>query len=141
MCQAQNTNIFVEVQKGEVMSIGERLTLLRKTLDINQSMMAMVMGCTQANISLYEKDGSTMSVKYLVPLRNAYNVNLDWLLQGVGEMFLPPTSFSQPAEKPVIKTSAPSKNKDKLLKKIDMLSAELQKALRELKELKEYISG
>jgi len=122
------------------MSIGKRLTLLRKTLDINQSTMAMVMGCTQANISLYEKDGSTMSIKYLIPLRNAYSVNLDWLLQGVGDMFLPLTSFSKSSENPIIKASVSPKQKNKLLKKIDTLSMELQKTVRELQELKEFIN-
>jgi len=116
------------------MSVGKRLILLRKTLDLNQTDMAMVMGCSQVNISQYEKDDTTMSIKYLIPLRKAYNVNLDWLLLGLGEMFLPITSSQQPVEKPIINGYISPKKKDKLVKEIKKLSAELQRILQDLTE-------
>jgi len=115
------------------MSIGARLIILRKILDINQSEMAMVMGCTQGTVSLYEKDGTTMSVKCLSPLRKAYNVNLDWLLHGVGEMFMSDTYNQQSTEnQPPVEVK--NKKKDKLLKEIYRLSAEMQHILQELQE-------
>jgi len=116
------------------MSVGERLILLRKTLDINQSDMAMVMGCTQGNISRYEKDGTIMSIKYLIPLRKAYNVNLDWLLLGRGEMFQPETYVQPPVEITSIKKSANPTKKDKMIKKMNELSAELHNTWQELSE-------
>jgi len=116
------------------MSISARLILLRKTLDINQSDMAMVMGCSQSNISYYENDGNTISVKCLIALRNAYNVNLNWLLLGMGEMFLPVSGIQQPTESPTLMRYISPKKKDKLAKKIMELSDELQNILQELKE-------
>jgi len=123
------------------MSIGERLILLRKSLDINQTDMAMVFGCTQANISYYEKDGNTLPVKYIIQLRDTYNVQLDWLLLGRGEMFITDTHTKQPTEPPVAKASVNPKTKNKVIKKINELSTELQRVSQELQELKEYIEG
>jgi len=121
------------------MSVGERLTLLRKTLDINQTDMAMTIGCTQGNISQYEKDGSTMSIKYLIPLRSAYSVNLDWLLLGIGKMFVSDTGtgIPQPADIPLIKGGGNPKKNEKLVKEINQLSADVQKTLQKVAK---YIS-
>jgi len=117
------------------MNIGERLILLRKTLGINQSDLALVLGCTQANISQYEKNGAIMSAKYLIPLRNAYNVNLEWLLLGVGGMFLPDT-FVHPSDESQTSTiSVNPERKDKLLKDIDDLSVIFQRILLEMKDM------
>jgi len=115
------------------MSIGARLIILRKILDINQSEMAMVMGCTQGTVSLYEKDGTTMSVKCLSPLRKAYNVNLDWLLHGVGEMFMSDSYLQQSTEN-LTSVELKIKKKDKLIKEMVRLSTEMQNVLQELLE-------
>jgi len=104
------------------MSVGERLTLLRKTLEINQTDMAMAIGCSQANISKYEKDSTTMSIEFLIPLRKAYNVNLDWFLLGIGDMFLTDTGVQRAS-----KSKAQPKKKDKMIKEIDDMQMRLQK--------------
>jgi len=117
------------------MNIGERLILLRKTLGINQSDLALVLGCTQANISQYEKNGAIMSAKYLIPLRNAYNVNLEWLLLGVGSMFLPDTFIHSSDENQTSTISINPERKDKLLKDIDELALSFQKILIEMKDM------
>jgi len=104
------------------MSVGERLTLLRKTLDINQTDMAMTIGCSQANISKYEKDSTTMSIEFLIPLRKAFNVNLDWLLLGIGEMFI-----SEPRVPRTSRIKQKPKSNDKMIKEIDDVQLKLQK--------------
>jgi len=138
-----DTNLFVLPVKGEMMSVGKRLILLRKTLDINQSDLAMVMGCTQANVSVYEKDGSAMSAKYLTSLRNAYSVNLDWLLLGTGKMFISSSSAPQPNEQqteqqielPIIKGPTNTREKARLIKEIKRLSVDLQEILQKMTEI------
>jgi len=116
------------------MSIGKRLTLLRKTLDIKQVDMAMVIGCSQGNLSQYETDRPIIPVKCIIPLRVTYNVNLDWLLLGVGEMFLPDTGIQQPADKQTFKKPINTKKNDKLIKEIDKLLADVHKKLQEMKD-------
>jgi len=122
-----------------MMSVGERLILLRKTLDINQTDMAMVLGCTQANISHYEKDGITMSAKCLVLLGDTYNINLNWLLLGIGGMFISEGFIPHTTENPANKEIVNPKKKTKVIKKIDELAVESQRISQELQELKEYL--
>jgi len=110
------------------MSVGERLTLLRKTLEINQTDMAMAIGCSQANVSKYERNGTAMSIEFLIPLRKAYNVNLDWLLLGIGEMFVPITCIPQPSENHSTLPEPPNKQR------LNELSAELQRISEEIKD-------
>jgi len=125
------------------MSVGKRLILLRKTLDINQSDLAMVMGCTQANVSVYEKDSSAMSAKYLASLRNAYNVNLDWLLLGTGKMFISSSTSQQTTEQPeeqqtelpIIKGPTNTREKARLIREIKRLSVDLQDILQKMIEI------
>jgi len=117
------------------MSVGKRLMLLRKTLDINQSDLAMVMGCTQANVSVYEKDYSSMSAKYLTSLRNAYDVNLDWLLLGTGKMFVSNSSAKQSNEDLAVKGPTYTKERAKLIKEINKLSSDVQAILKKMTEI------
>jgi len=114
------------------MSIGKRLALLRKTLDIPQTEMAMVIGCSQGNLSQYEKDSPIIPVKCIIPLRVTYNVNLDWLLLGVGDMFLPDMGVQQQVENPISKEPVKRKKKDKLVKEINELLAEVKRKLEQM---------
>jgi len=93
----------------------------------------MVIGCSQGNLSQYEKDNPTISVKNIIPLRIAYNVSFDWLLLGVGDMFLPDTGVVQPAENTVVHKPVNAKKDDKVIKEINELLSRVQKKLREMK--------
>jgi len=119
------------------MSIGKRLALLRKTLDIPQTEMAMVIGCSQGNLSQYEKDSPIIPVKCIIPLRVTYNVNLDWLLLGVGDMFLPDMGVQQQVEKATNVVSVKNKARNRLIKEMDELTAEVD---RKVKKMKGYLS-
>lgn len=65
----------------------ERFKYLRGKLKKSQFEMAEDTGVRQASISAYEKGIRDISAKYLLKLEEAYNVNRDWLMNGVGDMF------------------------------------------------------
>jgi len=70
------------------MSIGQRLTKVRKTLKVSQADIAKLLNCSQPNISEYEKDKIGIPISSLKLIRNTYNINLDWFLTGEGSMFI-----------------------------------------------------
>ena len=66
-----------------------RLRKLLKVLKINQSDFAQSLGMTQSNISRMTSGSNKVSVEVLNRMAGRYpEVNLHWLLTGVGEMFL-----------------------------------------------------
>ena len=71
------------------MSFGKRFKEFRKTLKKTQQNIADVLGCTQSNVNMYEKDEISPPIKMLHIIRQTFNVNIDWLLFGEGDMFMP----------------------------------------------------
>jgi transcriptional regulator with XRE-family HTH domain len=66
-----------------------RLRKLLKVLKVNQSDFGKSLGMTQSNISRMTSGGNKVSVEVLNRMADKYQqVNLHWLLTGVGEMFL-----------------------------------------------------
>ena len=79
------------------MTVGKRFKEFRKTLKKTQQNVADVLGCRQSNVNMYEKDEISPPIKTLKIIRNAFNVNIDWLLFGEGDMFMPASrGFSNP---------------------------------------------
>ena len=70
------------------MSLGQRIKEFRKILKITQGDMANKLNIDTPNISFYENGKTAPSIQTLELIRNAYNLNLDWLLSGEGDMFL-----------------------------------------------------
>jgi SOS-response transcriptional repressor LexA len=70
------------------MSLGKRFREFRKEVKKTQQSVADLLGCTQSNINLYEKDEITPPVKSLQIIRQTFDVNLNWLLNGDGDMIL-----------------------------------------------------
>lgn len=70
------------------MSLGNRLYLLRKQLNLSQSGLGELMGVSHSNISGYERDKQVPKCDSLKNLYYQYKVNLTWLVTGEGEMFL-----------------------------------------------------
>lgn len=58
----------------------EKLTALREDRDINQSQIAMILGCQQSAVSKYEKGRSRYSLEDLAKLCLFYNVSADYIL-------------------------------------------------------------
>lgn len=71
-------------------SAGERLKLIRKKIGMSQEEFGDNLGISKAGISAVEKDRTFVSAKILSKLFFDYNVNLNYLVCGIGEMFNPP---------------------------------------------------
>lgn len=72
-------------------AINERFIELRKACKKNQSEFAKVLGLSRSGITAIETGQRNVTDKHLIMLSNwdEYNVNVDWLRTGNGEMFLP----------------------------------------------------
>jgi transcriptional regulator with XRE-family HTH domain len=69
-------------------TLGERLKNIRWVLKLNQKQMAEKLELTQSAISAVEKGISkSLSGDNLAKLLIEFNVNINWLLSGEGEMF------------------------------------------------------
>jgi transcriptional regulator with XRE-family HTH domain len=105
-----------------------RLRKLLKVLKINQSDFGKSLGMTQSNISRMTSGGNKVSVEVLNRMADKYQqVNLHWLLTGVGEMFLNTVENMSPQ---VDKELVDGKEKLEELKEI---VSRLEEAVRELK--------
>ncbi len=72
-------------------AINERFIELRKACNKNQSDFAKVLGLSRSGVTAIETGQRKVTEKHLVMLSNwdEYNINIDWLRTGNGEMFLP----------------------------------------------------
>jgi SOS-response transcriptional repressor LexA len=74
-----------------VINIQHRLVELRKSLGIKtQSIFAENLNIKRTTLIGYENGTSPPSVEFLTKLREIYNVNVNWLIDGSGEIFLIP---------------------------------------------------
>ena len=72
-------------------AINERFIKLRKACKKSQTEFSKVLGLSRSGVSEIESGRRNVTEKHLVILSNwdEYNVNIDWLRTGNGEMFLP----------------------------------------------------
>ena len=80
------------------MTIGERITQLRKTLKMNQSEFAESLKLTQSIISAYERGTRYPADITIQTICLTHNVSEDWLRDGEGEMFGHLDEISEAAE-------------------------------------------
>jgi len=66
----------------------ERLKRIREHLKLTQKDMSSIMGVSLKVYQRYEKGEQKPSYEKLIPLINTFNVNINWLLTGKGEMFI-----------------------------------------------------
>lgn len=69
-------------------TFGTRLKSIREKLNLKQGELGAIFKCSHAFISAVENDKNKLSVDNLVKLLVTYNVNINYLLAGIGEMFL-----------------------------------------------------
>ena len=67
--------------------IGNRVREVRKTLGLSQLQFVEHLGCSRSIISLLENGVVLPSSSILAALKSKFNVSLDWLFSGEGEMF------------------------------------------------------
>lgn len=70
------------------MTTNQRLKELLYALNINATELATRLSVTKSTISSALNGNSLPSSKVLMPLGEVFNVNINWLLLGQGEMFL-----------------------------------------------------
>ena len=72
-------------------AINERFKELRKACKKNQTDFGKILGLSVSGVSDIEVGRRSVTDKHLIMLSNwdEYNVNIDWLRTGNGEMFLP----------------------------------------------------
>lgn len=70
-------------------TFGQRTTTLRKSLGMTQKEFAIAGEFSQSNLSLLENDGVIPNLGFIITISKAFpNINLNWWIQGRGEMFL-----------------------------------------------------
>lgn len=68
-------------------SIGDRIKLLRKGLDLTQALFAQKIGLKATAIGLYESGDRTVTERSIVTICQTFSVNEEWLRTGKGKMF------------------------------------------------------
>ncbi|MDD3229531.1 MAG: helix-turn-helix transcriptional regulator [Oscillospiraceae bacterium] len=68
------------------MTIGDRVKILRKKLDLTQASFAEKIGLKATAIGLYESGSRTVTERSIVTICQTFNVNEEWLRTGKGEM-------------------------------------------------------
>ena len=69
-------------------SVGERIRMLRKLLGLTQEEFAKRIGRTKSAIAIYEAEKRIPDNATLILISKVYNVNLEWLKEGKGEIFI-----------------------------------------------------
>jgi len=69
--------------------VGERITAIRKRLNMPQSAFARAMGVSNGSVSMMETGKNEPRFELLYNLATKYNLNFYYLLFGQGDMFLP----------------------------------------------------
>lgn len=72
-----------------------RFKILRDKLNLSQKELGKRLNLSDTTIQNYEYGRQQISGKALIKLKEEFNINSDWLLNGTGEMFLDNTSRQQ----------------------------------------------
>ncbi|MPN58772.1 hypothetical protein SDC9_206486 [bioreactor metagenome] len=67
--------------------MNERLSILRKTLDLSQEEMGIKLGVKKSTISRLERGLNNFTEQMIKLINNEFLVNEHWLRTGEGEMF------------------------------------------------------
>lgn len=101
-------------------SIGDRLKAIRKFLDLNQEDVSKKLQVTNQTLSRYENSIRFPDSQFLQKFGVLFNVNANWLLYGIGDM------FSEDPNKPSETDQDKLKRLRYYLKKIEDLFIEKQ---------------
>lgn len=67
-------------------SIGERIRLLRRSLDLNQTDFGKNIGLPQSVVTAWERDARIPNERQIILISSYYNISREWLEKGEGEM-------------------------------------------------------
>lgn len=69
-------------------TLGDRLKVVRKYLELNQEEVSQKLQITNQTLSRYEKGTRFPDSQFLRRFGSMFNVNANWLLYGIGDLFL-----------------------------------------------------
>ena len=78
-----------------IKDVGLRVKAVRDKLNLKQGAFAKKLSISQSFLSYIEKSQRKPSYELLLSLLSIFNVNLHWLVTGVGDMFNPDTNPEQ----------------------------------------------
>ena len=121
---------------------GERLEILIDALNLNQSTFSKRVNVAQSYINRIISGQKSLSHKVITNITNGFShVNMNWLINGAGEMFLP---TSDPAETSVANEPAAKYEKrgeeepfELLRLKMESFDARIKELEAEIKRMKE----
>lgn len=73
---------------------GENLKRLRFELKMSAQQMADDLGIHKMSISNYETEKRKPTFEFMEQLLDKYNVNLNWFMAGIGNMFIEQDNFN-----------------------------------------------
>ncbi len=113
---------------------GKRITKIRKTLNLSQLNFAKQLKTTNVTINRYEKGVMNPSSDFYEKLVTVFNVNVNYLLTGTGEMFIGTSGVTASDEA----ESAGQSDKDKRIRELEQELSTVKKSIHALeKEYKE----
>lgn len=68
--------------------MNNRFKQIRKALNMTQSEFGKELGRTKRSIIFYEKGERSIDIPIITLLKEKFNVNTDWLINGNGSMFI-----------------------------------------------------
>ncbi|MPM10414.1 hypothetical protein SDC9_56746 [bioreactor metagenome] len=74
--------------------VGERISELRKNLNLSQEDFGKKINVTRSAVSNYEKGLRNIMDRVIFDICREFNVNEDWLRNGTGKMFVEEDTFS-----------------------------------------------
>ncbi|MGL5131702.1 MAG: hypothetical protein ACRC78_04180 [Planktothrix sp.] len=78
---------MIEYQLPNLNTQGERLKFFLKYFNLNQVILAQMLGVRQGNVSVVITTGKNIPKRWLLDIQKEYpTVNIDWLESGKGEM-------------------------------------------------------
>lgn len=77
------------------MTQGQRLHKLRKSLNLTLEKFGKSLGVGKTAISKIENGENNLTDQMLLSICRVYNVSEEWLIDGIGEMFVPITRDEQ----------------------------------------------
>lgn len=114
------------------MTTNQRLKELLYTLDITATELATKLSVTKSTISSALNGNSLPSSKVLMPLGEVFNVNINWLLLGQGEMFLK-------GQESDVDKADPGNSRDSKCTDVKYLKKEIKYLNEKLKDKEEII--
>lgn len=77
------------INQKQMSTLGQRTTLLKRTLGMTQKEFAKTGSFSQSNLSLLENDGVVPNLGFILRISEAFpQISLDWWLMGKGNMLV-----------------------------------------------------